>query len=110
MIADGGMIGDLPAHIDMAVAQDESKRIGQRVADVRSNLAQSGWSHARTAFGYRTRPLNEAEQALRAPYARPRSDRWYASMIEPDPVTSSVAVEVFQRVADGASCTPARAG
>jgi hypothetical protein len=103
MIADGGMVGDLPAHIYMAIAQDESKRIGEPVADVRSNLVQSGWFYGRTAFGYRTRPLNEAEQALRAPYARQRSDRWYASMIEPDPITSGVVIDVLQRVSDGAS-------
>jgi DNA invertase Pin-like site-specific DNA recombinase len=103
LIAEGGHVADLPAHIYIAVAQEESKKIGERVSDVRRNLVLNGWFYGRTPFGYRTRPLTELEQTLRAPLARQKSDRWVASLIEPDPLTRDVLVDLVNRVADGGS-------
>ncbi|HLZ31425.1 MAG TPA: recombinase family protein [Chloroflexota bacterium] len=103
MIDDGELIADPPAHIYMAVAQDESKSNGERVADVRSNLVLAGWFYGRRPFGYRARALTDAEQALRAPLGKQHSDRWVPTTIEPNPVTRNIVVDLFQRVADGAS-------
>lgn len=94
-IREGGLLPDLTANILLSVAQDERQRIGVRVAEVRADLVANGWFYTagRAPFGYRTRPATAEERAAGSP----------RSVIEPDPSTRGVAVEVYQRVANGQS-------
>jgi len=83
------------AAMKMVWAQKEGKLIGKRVQETRRTVVDKGWPYGRVAFGYRSRPPTDAEIA-----AGCRPDM---AMIEPDPLTRDVAVELFTRVAEGAS-------
>jgi site-specific DNA recombinase len=92
-IKEGGLLSDLTAHILMSVAQEEARKLGERVAEVRSHIVNNGWAYGRTAFGYQQRPATPDERTAGSP----------KNVIEPDPLTQGVATEAFQRMADGAT-------
>ena len=93
-VREGGEVSDIVANVLAAVAQEEVRRLGERVGVVRSHLGSNGWKlPGRAPWGYRWRPATAEERAQGAP----------ASVLELDPITGSYAREMFQRVADGES-------
>jgi DNA invertase Pin-like site-specific DNA recombinase len=93
-VRDGGEVSDIVANVLAAVAQEEVRRLGERVAAVRNHLAGNGWKlPGRAPWGYRWRPCTPDERAQGAP----------ASILELDPATAPYAREMFERVAAGQS-------
>jgi site-specific DNA recombinase len=92
-IKDGGVLDETHANILAVFARDEARRIGMRVGETRSFVVNSGWHWGKTPFGYRKRAATPDE---RARGGRP-------AVLEPDPSTCGIAVEVFERYARGDS-------
>lgn len=91
-VRDGGEVSDLVANILASVAQEEVRRLGERVSATRRHIVRSGWAYpARTAFGYRLRDATPTERAQHAPLR----------VLEPDPLTVDVIREAFARAAAG---------
>ena len=87
-VREGGEVSDIVANVLAAVAQEEVRRLGERVGVVRSYLASNGWKlPGRAPWGYRWRPATAEERARGAP----------ASVLEFDPVTGSYARNVPAR-------------
>ena len=81
----------------LCLARPDDWKRGWSGGDViRMDMVQNGWHYGRVAFVYRLRPLTEEE--LRTP-GHPKNAR----MIESDPLTREVAVEVFARLDRGES-------
>src|SRR5262249_13178645 len=77
-----------------SVAQEEIRRLGERVAAARSHIVRSGWAYpARTAFGYQLRDATPQERAQHAPLR----------VLEPDPLAVGTVQELFARAAAGES-------
>lgn len=98
-IKEGGALQDLHAGMLMVFSQHERQLISERVADVRGDLVKDGWPYGRVAFGYRLRPATPDELANGT--ARRLASGGVPRVFEPDPVTSSVAIEAFERIARG---------
>jgi DNA invertase Pin-like site-specific DNA recombinase len=98
-IKEGGALQDLHAGMLMVFSQHERQLISERVADVRGDLVKDGWAYGRVAFGYRLRPATPEE--IHDGIARRLAGGGAPQVFERDPITSSVAAEVFQRIADG---------
>jgi site-specific DNA recombinase len=93
-VREGGEVSDLIANILASVAEEETRRLGERVRATRQHLRAMGWKPpARVAFGYRWRKPTPEEKAAGAP----------SSVLEIDSETVDVVREMFQRVADGTS-------
>jgi DNA invertase Pin-like site-specific DNA recombinase len=93
-VREGGEVSDLAANILAAVAQEESRRTGERVRAVRAYVQARGWAlPAKPPLGYRRRPATEAERAAGAPH----------TVLELDPEAAPFVREVFARVAAGES-------
>jgi len=90
VVKEGGEITDIAANILSSVAQEEVRRLGERVSEVREALEAKGWHlPGRAAWGYRVRPATREERDQGAPL----------SVIEPDPATAPYVHELFRRVA-----------
>jgi site-specific DNA recombinase len=93
-VREGGEVSDLVANILAATAQEESRRLGERVLASRDHLASQGWKPSgRAPWGYAWRPATDDERRQGAP----------ASVLEPDPITSPFVREAFERAATSQS-------
>jgi DNA invertase Pin-like site-specific DNA recombinase len=93
-VAEGGQVPKLVADVLAAVAEEESRQIGDRVSSTWRHINEQGWPKiGRVAWGYRLRPATHDE----------RKDGSPKSALEVDPATAPFVVEAFQRVANGAS-------
>jgi DNA invertase Pin-like site-specific DNA recombinase len=95
-VRDGGEVSDLVANVLGAVAQEEVRRLGERVRATRQHYRQLGWyPPGRPPWGYCWRPATEAERLQGSP----------ARVLDRDPETAPHAVEMLRRIADGGSIT-----
>jgi DNA invertase Pin-like site-specific DNA recombinase len=93
-VREGGEVSDLVANVLAAVAQEETRRLGERVSAAKQHLIETGWhpgGHVR--WGYRLRDATSAERAAGAPQR----------VVEVDPLTAPYVQEAFERVARGES-------
>src|SRR3954454_9506068 len=67
-VREGGRVPDLVWDVLAAVAQEEVRRLGERVRAARAHLRSGGWVQpGRPAFGYILRPPTGVERAHGAP-------------------------------------------
>jgi recombinase-like zinc beta ribbon protein/recombinase/resolvase-like protein len=93
-VRDGGEVSDLVANVLAGVAEEEVRRLGERVRAAKTHVKSGGWHPlGRPAWGYRLRPASPDERADGAP----------KSVLEPDPDTAPFVAEAFSRAAAGAS-------
>jgi len=93
-VREGGEVSDLVANVLASVAQEEVRRLGERVRAVNQHAAASGWTKVgRVTWGYRWRDATPAERGQGAP----------KKVLALDPETATYALEAYQRVGDGAS-------
>jgi DNA invertase Pin-like site-specific DNA recombinase len=93
-VTSGGAINDLNANILSAVAQEESKRIGERVSEAIEHIRAGGWHRvAKLPYGYLSRPRTDAEKEAGAPKA----------VFDIHPEQAPIVREAFERLAGGAS-------
>lgn len=93
-VRDGGEVSDLIANIITSVAQEEVRRLGERVSASRRYTRERGWVPVGTAaWGYRWRPATPEERSQGAP----------ASVREIHPEQGPLVVEAFTRIARGAT-------
>lgn len=91
-VREGGEINDLVANVLAAVAEEETRRHGERARAVFAFVGANGWSvGGLCAWGYRRRTATAAERALGAP----------RSVLEPDPEAAPYVRELFERAAAG---------
>jgi DNA invertase Pin-like site-specific DNA recombinase len=93
-VAEGGQVSKLVADVLAAVAEEESRQIGDRAAATWRHVAAQGWPKiGRVAWGYKLRPATAEERASGSP----------KSVLEVDPETAPFVVEAFERLAAGHS-------
>lgn len=91
-VREGGLQQEWMYNLLAGLAQEETRRLGERVGKVRSHLRDAGWKPSgRAALGYRWRPATADEQQAGAP----------SSVLEPDPATAATVREAFERSAGG---------
>jgi DNA invertase Pin-like site-specific DNA recombinase len=89
-----GEVNDLMANFLAVLAEEEVRRLGERVSAARQHLVRQGWyAPGRVPWGYRLREATAEERAAGAP----------KSVLEPDPVSAPYARELFSRAAQGES-------
>ncbi len=93
-VREGGEVSDLVANILASVAEEEVRRLGERVRDSLAHMTERGWAKPGfPAFGYCWRPATHEERALGAP----------KSVLVIDPETAHVVRETFDRADRGVS-------
>jgi DNA invertase Pin-like site-specific DNA recombinase len=93
-VREGGEVSDLVANVLGAVAEEEVRRLGERVKATRAHVIACGWwPVTRAPWGYLLRPPTEEERATGAP----------KGVLAFDDITAPYVLEAYQRVADGAS-------
>lgn len=93
-VREGGEVSDLVANILASVAEEETRRLAERVKATRAHLRATGWKPpGRAALGYRWREPTKEEKAAGAP----------SSVLDVDPMTADTIVEMFERAAQGQS-------
>jgi DNA invertase Pin-like site-specific DNA recombinase len=93
-VREGGEVSDLVANVLGAVAEEEVRRLGERVKATRAHVIASGWwPVTRAPWGYLLRPPTAEERATGAP----------KGVLQLDELTLPYVLEAYQRVADGAS-------
>jgi DNA invertase Pin-like site-specific DNA recombinase len=93
-VREGGEVSDLVANVLGAVAEEEVRRIGERVKATRAHVIACGWwPVTRAPWGYLLRPPTDEERATGAPMG----------VLYFDELTAPYVLESYQRVADGAS-------
>jgi site-specific DNA recombinase len=91
-VNEGGEVSDLVANVLASVAEEEVRRLGERVAEARRHIVLSGWAYPTgPAFGYVLRPATDTERAQGAP----------KSVIVLDEPAAEIVREVFTRAASG---------
>jgi site-specific DNA recombinase len=93
-VRDGGAVSDLQANILASVAQEEVRRLGERVSQSWKHVSQAGWHKIGgpgVAWGYRSRPATAEERQRSAP----------RSVLEPHEIEAPYVREAFARVAGG---------
>jgi site-specific DNA recombinase len=91
-VREGGKVPDLVWDVLAAVAQEEVRRLGERVRAARHHLRTRGWkAPGEAAFGYLLRPSTDDERKLGAP----------KSVLDIDPDRALIVRELFTRAADG---------
>jgi DNA invertase Pin-like site-specific DNA recombinase len=99
-VREGGEVSDLVANILASVAQEESRRLGERVLASRDHLAAQGWKPSgRAPWGYLWRAATEDERRQGSP----------SHVLDLDPIAAPHVTEAFGRVAGGASVRAATA-
>jgi len=87
-VREGGEVSDLVANILASVAQEESRRLGERVLASRDHLAANGWKPpGRPPWGYAWRAATESERHQGSP----------ARVLDVDPITAPYVKEAFER-------------
>jgi site-specific DNA recombinase len=93
-VMEGGEVPEIVANILAAVAQEEVRRLGERIATVRRHVDSAGWHYpTRAAWGYQRRPATPDERAAGAPH----------SVLIIDPERAPYVQEVWRRAAEGES-------
>jgi len=93
-VAEGGEQQELVFNILASVAQEESRQIGERVSATWRHITAQGWAKiGRVPWGYQLRPATAEERAAGSPM----------KVLEVDMETAPFVVEMFQKVAAGAS-------
>ncbi len=93
-VREGGEVSDLISNILASVAQEESRRLGERVRASHEYFTARGWHLiGRIPWGYLTRDATEEERANGAPQ----------KVLDVDPATAPSVVEAFSQAAHGAS-------
>lgn len=93
-VRDGGEVSDLVANILASVAQEEVRRLGERVSASRNYVRERGWMPVgRVAWGYRWRDATPEERARAAP----------KRVREVEPAEAACVIEAFERIARGES-------
>lgn len=91
-VREGGEVSDLVANILASVAQEEVRRLGERVRAVRAHLAANGWHPVGwPAWGYRWRDATAAERQRGAP----------AKVLDINDLEAPYVREAFERAARG---------
>lgn len=91
---DNREVSDFEAHILAAVAEEEVRKLGERISAVRRHIVSNGWRPVGTCpWGYRWRPATEDERRQGAP----------KSVLDLDPETAPYIQRAFQMLADGTS-------
>jgi DNA invertase Pin-like site-specific DNA recombinase len=91
-VREGGEVSDIVANVLAAVAQEEVRRLGERVSAVRAHATGNGWKFpGRCPWGYTWRAATDEERRHGAPRLVP----------EIDPLAAPAAREVWTRVAAG---------
>ena len=95
-VREGGEVSDLVANVLAAVAQEEVRRLGERIRASRLHVASNGWHTAgRPPWGYRWRYATTEE----------RTEGARESVIEIDEDTAPYVREVFWRAASRETLT-----
>lgn len=94
-VREGGEVSDLVANILASVAQEETRRQGERIRATWAHVRSSGWfPHANVpAWGYRWRDATPDERRDGAP----------KRVLDRDEMAAPYAVEMFERCARGES-------
>lgn len=93
-VREGGEVSDLVANILASVAQEESRRLGERVLASRDHLASRGWKPSgRAPWGFVWRMANDDERQQGSP----------AKVLDIDPITAPYVREAFRRAATSES-------
>jgi DNA invertase Pin-like site-specific DNA recombinase len=89
-----GEVNDLMANLLAVLAEEEVRRLGERVSVAKQYIMEAGWHNGgRVPWGYRSRDATPHERAQGAPLR----------VLEEDPETAPFVREVFRRVANGES-------
>lgn len=90
----GGLVTEVMFNLYMTLAQEESRKIGERVEGAWAHFEAKGWHRpGRPAWGYAYRERTDEEKAQDAP----------KGVLVPDQVAASYAAELWTRYAGGAS-------
>jgi DNA invertase Pin-like site-specific DNA recombinase len=93
-VREGGEVSDLVANILASVAQEEVRRLGERVSATWQHIMGQGWYRVGGCpWGYVWRDATPEERAAGAP----------RKVLDVNPLTAPYTAEAFERVADGAS-------
>lgn len=91
-VREGGEVDDLRANILASVAEEEVRRLGERVSKSWEYIMSNGWHFVgQTPWGYRLREATKAERLQGAP----------AKVLEIDEVAAPYVREAFERFAAG---------
>lgn len=91
-VREGGELQPLQFGLLGTLAQEESRRLGERIAETIEHVTKSGWKFpGRVPWGYQLRQASSSERAAGAP----------VSVLDVHPVEGPYAREVFERVAAG---------
>lgn len=97
-VRDGGEVSDLVSNILASVAEEESRRLGERVAAAKRHAGAQGWHEwGWPPWGYRWRPATAEERGQGSP----------RSVLEFDPLAAPYVRQLFERVAGGTSARKA---
>jgi site-specific DNA recombinase len=93
-VREGGVVGEFTYNVLAAVAQEESRKLGERVRATFQHVERKGWHKPGSPrWGYRWRPATDDERKDDAPLIVP----------EPHPVEAAYVREVWARAAAGDS-------
>lgn len=91
---EGGEVSDLVANILATVAQEEVRRLGERIQASRRYMISLGWKPpARASLGYLWRTATDSERQMGSPKV----------VLDIDTVTAPTVREAYTRVAEGLS-------
>lgn len=93
-VREGGEVNELMANFLAVMAEEEVRRLGERVAASRQHFRSNGWNlPGRVAWGYRLRDATPVEDRAGAPN----------KVLDIDEATAPSVRELFRMVAEGAS-------
>lgn len=93
-VREGGIVSEFTYNILAAVAQEESRKLSERVRASNRHVVEKGWHPVgRIAWGYQWRPATAEERAEGAP----------SKVMEPNPVEAPYVREAWERRAAGES-------
>jgi DNA invertase Pin-like site-specific DNA recombinase len=93
-VREGGLVSEFTYNILAAVAQEESRKLGERVRASGKYFQERGWHPVgRVAWGYRWRPATAEERAEGSP----------TKTMEPHPEEAPFVQEAWRRLAEGES-------
>lgn len=99
-VSEGGEVSDFVANVMASVAEYEVQQLGDRIQAVNEHTRNNGWRVVgRAPWGYRWRPATEGERAEGSPQR----------VLVVDEETSPSVIDLFRKVATGASVRQASA-